>query len=257
MRHDYTQIFQDHLAVDKYEDVVFAPDSYASAVNSRQRAYLRTLVATAFPERRPVQHDFACGTGRAIRLLHGLVRDAHGYDTSSAMLARAASSGIFARLHQVPEHGPLPVRPRDGSPALVTIFRLLLNVPESVRDRAIGFATELLPHRCSGLLVVENHGNRTSVRHLRHRRRAGDPWFNELSHEQVEAMLARYGFTVVARRGFALCPSGAYARRWLRPLARAIDGLAWRIPALSGIATNVLYVARRTGGHDANLPECL
>ncbi|GAA1792070.1 hypothetical protein GCM10009682_12610 [Luedemannella flava] len=257
MRDDYTRIFQDLTAVDKYEQVVYAPDTYSSAVNARQRAYLRSLVARAFPQRRPVQHDFACGTGRAIRILHGLVRDAHGYDTSAAMLDRARTSGVFAHLHQVPETGTLPHPAGDGSPALVTVFRLLLNVGDDVRDRAMTFAADLLPHRCSGLLVVENHGNRTSVRHLRHRRRAGDPWFNELSHAEVEALLARHGFAVVERRGFALCPPGAYARRWLRPVARLVDGVAWRVPALAGVATNVLYVARRTAaaGPDITCPD--
>jgi hypothetical protein len=162
------------------------------------------------------------------------------------MLAKARSAGVFADLHEVDETGPLPAPANTGAPALVTVFRLLLNVPDEVRDRAIGFAAGVLPHWDSGLLVVENHGNRDSVRHLRHRRRAGDPWFNELSHHQVGELLARHGFTVVARRGFALCPPGAYAAGWLRPLANRLDGLAWRMPALAAIATNVLYVARRT-----------
>src|SRR3954463_321782 len=138
MRTDYTQIFQDAAAVEKYEHIVYAPDSYWSAINRRQRQYLRSLARRAFPYRRPVQHDFACGTGRAIRILHGLVRGAHGYDTSAAMLERAKSSGVFAPLHPIPETGPLPRPDTDGSPALVTIFRLLLNVPDDVRDRALG-----------------------------------------------------------------------------------------------------------------------
>jgi SAM-dependent methyltransferase len=243
---DYAAVFRDDTAVEKYDTVVFAPDSYATAVNRRQRAYLRGLVKTAFPERRPIQYDFACGTGRAIRLLHGLVRGAHGYDTSAAMLTKARDAGVFANLHEIPETGDLPATANPGAPALVTVFRLLLNVTDDVRDRAIAFAATVLPHWDSGLLVVENHGNRSSVRHLRHRRKAGDPWFNELSHQQVAALLARHGFTVVETRGFAICPPGAYAVAWLRPLARQLDGLAWRVPALAAFATNVLYVARRT-----------
>ena len=82
MTTDYTRVFQDTDAVEKYETVTYAPDSYASRINERQRAYLRDLVVRQFGDRRPAQHDFACGTGRAIRTLHGLVREAHGYDTS-------------------------------------------------------------------------------------------------------------------------------------------------------------------------------
>ena len=57
MRTDYTQVFTDAEAVEKYEHVVYAPDSYSSAVNRRQRGYLRGLVTREFPYRRPVQHD--------------------------------------------------------------------------------------------------------------------------------------------------------------------------------------------------------
>jgi SAM-dependent methyltransferase len=245
MRADYARIFQDEDAVERYERMVYAPATYPSAVNARQRAYLRELSRRAFPHRRPVQHDFACGTGRALRLLHGAVRAAHGYDTSAAMLARARGARVRAELHEIAEDGPLPVPATTDGPALVTVFRLLLNVPVEVRDRATGFAASVLPDPTSGLLVVENHGNRTSLRHLGRGRHADDSWFAELSHAEVRRLLARYGFEIVERRGFAICPPGAYRKRWLRPLAQWVDDLAANVPWLAGVCTNVLYVARR------------
>jgi predicted TPR repeat methyltransferase len=247
MRRDYTEVFQDPAVVEKYEHQVYAPDGYASAVNQRQRRYLRQLARRSFQVRRPVQHDFACGTGRAIRLLHGLVRAAHGYDTSAAMLAKAAEAGTFASLHLVEAAGPLPEPMPSNGPALVTIFRTLLNAGESTRDRTVAFAARALPHWESGLLVVENHGNRSSLRHLRQRRHAGEPWFDELSHEQVAELLARHGFRIVERRGFAVLTRGWYGPRGLRLLARGVDELASRIGWLSRWSVNVLYVARRAG----------
>jgi predicted TPR repeat methyltransferase len=245
MRTDYAEIFQSDAAVDKYERVVYAPETYSTAVSVRQRAYLRRLVRRAFTERRPVQHDFACGTGRAIRLLHGVVRAAHGYDVSPAMLAKARDTGVYARLHEIPERGPLPEPATVDRPALVTVFRLLLNVTPDVRARAIEFAAKVLPDSASGLLVVENHGNRTSLRHLRHRRHRANDWFAELGHEEIQRLLALHGFDVVERRGFAIFPAGAYDRNWLRPIARRLDDLAARMPRLAGVSTDVLYVARR------------
>jgi SAM-dependent methyltransferase len=246
MRADYAQVFRSAAAADKYADVVYAPDTYSSHVNVRQRAYLRRLVAGAFHTRRPVQHDFACGTGRAIRLLNGLVRDAHGYDTSAEMLSKARSGGVHANLHAIAEDGPVPAPATMDGPALVTVFRLLLNVPDAVRDRAVAFAAAVLPDPAAGLLVVENHGNRRSLRHLSARRHLGDPWFAELSHTDVLDLLGRHGFEVVAAHAFAICPPGAYRRGWLRPVARLVDDLAARVPFLWRWGTDVLYVARRS-----------
>ncbi|WP_433210771.1 methyltransferase domain-containing protein [Dactylosporangium sp. CS-047395] len=245
MRTDYAEVFQSEAAVEKYERVVYAPETYATAVSVRQRAFLRRLVRREFTARRPVQHDFACGTGRAIKLLHGVVRAAHGYDSSEQMLAKAREAGVYAKLHQVTEDGPVPEPATVDGPALVTVFRLLLNAPKDVRDRAIAFAARILPEADSGLLVVENHGNRTSLRHLRHRAHRGNAWFAELQHGEVEQLLARHGFEVIDRRGFAVFPAGAYRREWLRPMARKADDLATRSRSLSGVATDVLYVARR------------
>jgi SAM-dependent methyltransferase len=239
---DYTKVFQDAEAVEKYETVTYAPDSYASRINERQRAYLRALVVREFRAAKPVQHDFACGTGRAIRTLHGLVREAHGYDTSAEMMARAAAVGSHAYWHQVPADGPVPDPVSAGFPAVVTMFRLLLNVDDPVRDRALAFAAKVLPTAGAGLLVVENHGNARSVRHLRARRHSGERWFAELSHADVERLLARHGFEVVERRGFSMLTPSLHGSA----IARTADVVAHRLPGSSGVAVNLLYAARRT-----------
>jgi Methyltransferase domain len=239
---DYTKVFQDADAVEKYETVTYAPDSYAFRINERQRVYLRELVIREFGDRRPVQHDFACGTGRAIRTLHGLVREAHGYDTSAEMMAKAAEVGSVAHWHRVPPDGPVPDPVPAGTPAIVTMLRLLLNVDDAIRDRALAFAAKALPDADAGLLVVENHGNASSVRHLRARRHSGERWFAELSHADVERLLSRHGFEVVERRGFSMLTPALHASG----LVRLADAAAHRLPGASRIAVNVLYTARRT-----------
>ena len=157
MTADYTKVFQDAQAVEKYENQTYAPRTYASRINERQRAYLRRLVKREFAGTPPVQHDFACGTGRAIRTLHGLVHEAHGYDTSAEMMTKAAEVGSLAHWHQVDMDGPVPDPVDAGYPAVVTMFRLLLNVDSAVRDRALAFAAKALPFRDSGLLVSQCH----------------------------------------------------------------------------------------------------
>ena len=254
MRADYTQVFQDTTAVAKYDDVQYAPDSHSTAVNARQRRYLRRLVRDAFPMQRPTQHDSACGTGRAVELLHGLVRDAHGYDTSVQMLARADENGHHAHWHQIEEAGPVPTPAPVSGTSIVTVFRLLLNVPDSVRERSIAFAARALPTYTSGLLVVQNHGSARSLRHLRARRNASNPWFSELSDAYVLGLFAQHGFTLVGRRGFAMFPKGWYAPRLTRPIVRAVDDALCRLRIFDRYAVDVLYVARRdrpAGTHES------
>jgi predicted TPR repeat methyltransferase len=241
MTTDYTEVFRDAEAVEKYEHVTYAPASYATRINERQQVYLRRLVRREFAGEMPVQHDFACGTGRAIRTLQGFVRAAHGYDTSAAMMRKAAEVGSRARWHQVPMTGPVPEPVDAGTPAIVTMFRLLLNVDDAVRDRALAFAAKVLRKREDGLLVVENHGNTTSLRHLRARRHSGERWFAELSHEQVAEVLDRHGFEVIERRGFSMLTQSLHSN----PVARAADVAVRALPGTAGFAVNVLYTARR------------
>ncbi|GGJ99554.1 hypothetical protein GCM10010123_31820 [Pilimelia anulata] len=240
---DYPAVFTDEQAVTKYADEVYAPGSYSSIVSARQRRYLRKLVAREFPYRRPVQHDFACGTGRGMRMLAGLVRTAYGYDPSEQMLDRARRDGTVGDLRVIPADGPVPLPAAADGPALVTVFRLLLNVPAEVRDRALAFAAAALPHAHAGLLVLENHGNRHSLRHLRHRGKS--TWYAELSHAEVADLLARHGFELERVRGCTLFPRGWYGRAWLRLLVRPVDALLTRLSVADRFAVTVLYVARR------------
>ena len=110
----------------------------------------------------------------------------------------------------------------------------------------MAFAGAILATADSGVLVIENHGNRRSLRHFARRpRRGSDAWFNELSTHEVKQCLDRQGFVLESIHGFALLPKGAYRVRWLRRIAGAIDETASRLPFLAPVSTNAVYVARR------------
>lgn len=252
MRENYTQIFQDPAAVKKYEERTYAPGSFSSIVSRRQEKWLRGFVNTAFPLA-PVHHDFACGTGRALRMVDDLVVESHGYDTSEAMLAKARQVGTPGSLHLLGETGSLPgpdevVGPLfQERPAVVTAFRILLNVDSTVRDRVLRFASSMLPSPQSGLLVLENHGNSSSLRHLRSTFGRVDTrdWFSEMSHETVRDLLDRHDFKLVAMQGFTMVTQGCYRQAPLSWVSRAVDEVATRSSFLSRWATDVMYVARR------------
>ncbi|MET0423672.1 MAG: SAM-dependent methyltransferase, partial [Actinoplanes sp.] len=98
-----------------------------------------------------------------------------------------------------------------------------------------------LPSFDSGILVVENHGNAESLRHLRARRHDGQRWFAELSHDQVAKLMARHGFEIVERRGFSMLTPSLHGHA----IARAADAAVRRLPGTDAYAVNVLYTARR------------
>ena len=136
---------------------------------------------------------------------------------------------------------PVPTPVDAGTPAIVTMFRLLLNVDDAIRDRALAFAAKALPTTDAGILVVENHGNAGSLRHLRARRHRGERWFAELSHDEVTKLFAKHGFEMVERRGFSMITQSLHEK----PIARAADAAMRRLPGSDAYAVNVLYTARR------------
>lgn len=242
MRTDYTEVFSDPAVVDHYAEQFHAPASFASTVSARQRQWLRGFISEAFEEP-PDHHDFGCGTGRVMRMLDGAVRHSHGYDCSAAMLAKARQLGTPGSLHLVDSDEPPPAG--TGRPAVVTVFRVLLNAPAPVRDHAMDFAAGVLTNREAGLLILENHGNTGSIRHLRRRAHADSPWFGELAHSEITALLRRHGFTPLTRQGFSLVTPAFYQRnrlsRWVVPVDDFLARRRWSTP----IASNLLYVARR------------
>lgn len=66
-----------------------------------------------------------------------------------------------------------------------------------------------------------------------------------MSHVDTEALLRRYGFTVLECCGSAIFPERAYRQPLLRPLVRRLDDLLCRPGWLARCAIDVLHVARR------------
>ncbi|THV42907.1 class I SAM-dependent methyltransferase [Glycomyces buryatensis] len=242
MASNYTEVFQDPTAVEKYAERTYAPGTFSSIVSGRQTGWLRGFVPSAF-QTPPVHHDFACGTGRVSRMLAGLVAASHGYDTSEAMLAKGRELGTPGHAHLVGPGSAIP-QTVPGRPALVTAFRFVLNVDAGLRDQLMDFASMALPDADAGFLLVENHGNASSLRHLRKTfgRLDTSTWFQELSHQEMTDLFDRHGYELAGMQGFTLFTQGCYRKPWTGA-AKAVDG-ALASP-FSKWATDVVYIARR------------
>ena len=242
MASNYTEVFQDPTAVEKYAERTYAPGTFSSIVSNRQAGWLRGFVPNAFGTK-PTHHDFACGTGRVARMLAGMVAGSHGYDTSEAMLQKGRELGTPGYAHLVqPGYAAPEVDP--GRPALVTAFRFVLNVDLHLRDQLMDFASAALPDADAGLLLVENHGNASSLRHLRKTfgRLDASTWFQELSHQEMRDLFARHGFELVGMQGFTLFTQGCYRAPWGWAAKGADAALA---SPMSKWASDVVYIARR------------
>lgn len=248
---DYSQHFRDTRHVAAYDEHVYGPATFDSHVSELEMRWLRAFCDRAFSTA-PVQFDFACGTGRIIAGLQDKVRHAHGFDPSPEMLERARDRVPGADFVAISQFGPVAPPHVDldaATPALVTMFRLLLNCDAAARDRALQFCAATLRQH-GGYAIFDNHGSRSSLRQLaglRHRRptegNTEGPWFHSLSHREVVGMADRNGLRIVERHGFAPLPPMTYRVPVVRGAARRLNTLTADRPGMSLVGTNIIYVA--------------
>ena len=224
----YSNRFQNQAAVAAYEGGEYGPGSYAAQVWQWQRPVVeQTLQDFRASQSGPVRLlDFACGTGRVLSCVESLVDSADGVDISENMVAAARGKCRRARLRV----GDILAQPEllAGGYDVITCFRFLLNAEPDLRRRVLGRLRQSL-RTPGGLLLVNVHGNKHSLRHpaiiwrrwREHPRPAGE-MLNELSRMEAVQLLAEAGFQVVNEQGFGILPPTLH-RTPLRGLAGAID----------------------------------
>jgi len=209
--------------VTAYESNEYGVQSYSSQVWQWERPVVERII-TDFRRGRPGPVrllDFACGTGRVLSAVEGLVDAAEGIDISENMVALARAKCQRARF----KVGDVLARPEllEKNYDVITAFRFLLNVEPAVRARVLRQLRAVL-RAPDGLLVVNVHGNSRSLRHpavvwrrWRERSRPTGAMLNEMSPGETERLLRECGFHIVRRFGFGLLPPTAYRtpfRRW-------------------------------------------
>lgn len=247
MSEEYTRFFYASDNADAYDRVVYNPNSYDSFISRQQIAWLRDFVSAEFGNRPPIHHDFACGTGRIVEALSGHVLESHGYDTSSSMLERARQKSPSARFHLIGQDQSAEVPPGaiEGK-VLVTMFRLLLNASPQARASGLAFAAQVLRAAAdTGVLILNNHGNKWSLRQLASLRRyRKDAWFHALSSGEVQRLAKAYGLEIVNAQGFGVTPRSLHNHRLTRRMAERMDMWAQRVPWLTCVSIDVVYVIR-------------
>lgn len=230
------------------DDVDRYVSCYESSTRDRftwelQQPFLARVVDDLWRERGQVRLlDFACGTGRILSFLEDRVDEADGLDLSPEMASRARAACTRAQVHV----GHLGA---DGTPAaierdydLATAFRFFLNVEDEVRKQVLGRLHELLAAR-RGLLVLNNHGNVMSARHLAIRAKPGSGVMrNELGDRELRQLLSQAGFRVREVYGFGILPDLVHRTRWqavAQRMERALAERQWLTP----VTIDRIYVA--------------
>ena len=103
--------------------------------------------------------DFACGSGRILSFVEGLVSTAEGVDISTGMaeVAQQRCTSATIRVGNILEDPGLLQPPYD----IITCFRFLLNVENSIRRSSLRRLREVI-RTPGGLLLINIHGNSRS-----------------------------------------------------------------------------------------------
>lgn len=190
-------------------------------------------------ESRKVAHlDFACGTGRILGHFQGQVASATGVDVSSSMMEVASKVAPGAELLEadLTERDVLGDRHFD----LITAFRFFPNAePDLRREVFLILARHLAP---GGVLVFNNHKNRSSLRRRISRLLGRESAQGTMTHAEVDALVAEARLHILEMIPLATMPfSETHPLApvpLLEPLERRLSGL----PALAPHAQHVVYV---------------
>lgn len=149
--------------------------------------------------------DFASGTGRILKVGHSIFGSSTAIDISENMLKVAHQRVPEAQLFC------LDVTRDDTSKIglfdCVTMFRFLRNAEPALREAVLEWLSRHMPS--GGLLIVNNHGNTTSLQGLIAKLAFWLPTEkrNLLSRKETYALLEEAGFSVVSCVGFRVLPS--------------------------------------------------
>jgi SAM-dependent methyltransferase len=185
--------------------------------------------------------DFACGTGRVLGHFRNRFASATGVDVAPSMMAVAREVAPAAELIEadLTQRDVLGERQFD----LITAFRFFPNAEPELRRAVIDVLARHLSPR--GVLVFNNHKNRNSIRGRVARllgRASAEP---TMTDTEVRALVAKAGLKVVETLPLASLPFSDNHQILPIPVLEFLERGLGGLPALTGIAQDVIYVCAR------------
>jgi SAM-dependent methyltransferase len=251
MTKTYSDFFTKGSEAEKYDEVVYNPNSYSSLLWEIERAQINEILSGFQDAQGNNQHlDFACGTGRITSLFRDSKWSSTGIDISGAMLERAKVSNDQAKfiVMDIINCDAASIAQHVERYDLITSFRFILNAEPALRLKAFQVLHKFL--KPTGKLVFNNHGNLAGAkllglpRDLKRRKQDGrsDAGYF-LSHRKVIELMNNTGFTVEKRIGSGLLTSHAIKALGFNR-ALKIEQLLQNSP-LSRFGVNQIYIAQK------------
>ncbi len=245
----YPSRFINREEAKSYVNHEYGASSYASAVWTAQLPTVREFFAQMRDLHPQGRHlDFACGTGRITKVAEEIFPEVDALDISSSMveLARETCPRAHFFVGNVLEDSGLCPGPYTS----ISSFRLLLNLDAELRIPILRQLHRRLDE--SGLLMVNVHGNKTSLRQpaivWKKWRHGGHLpaglMLNAMSVAETEDCLRQAGFEVTSRQGMGILPPTCY-RLPLRAFWLGLDRWLSGWSFLQPYAIDVIFVCKK------------
>lgn len=183
---------------------LYADSSIEHQLSVIERRICRELIKEGI-KNRFVHLDFACGTGRIMNFFSDLTELQIGIDVSSDMLGIARNC-TKAKLILSENYSEVVDSLNKEDTILISAFRFILNAePRDVEDFVL-FCERILAVTGKCYLLINNHGNKHSLRTLTPGVLSQNG--NVLNHKKFQRKLISLNFRVIATREMQLLPSG-------------------------------------------------
>ena len=248
MSGSYREAFQDSTRATAYEEGLFSADSYAALLWTVERDFLQRFVARFAASITGVDYlDFACGTGRVLSFMEGLVDTARGIEIAAPMLEFARAKVKRAELVQADITAP--GTEIEGQYDLITSFRFFLNAEPALRLAVMRGLAARLRNDSSRLIFniqASTPGHKSLVRVVRRSEggRDGSPGYNVMSQRAVERLVQEAGLNIEEQYGYDLI-SGAGLRVLAADRLLAVERRLAGGRMANAIGGHQLYVVRR------------
>lgn len=240
---DYRLTHQHPLKGRSYEES-FTKFPYRRIVWEWEQDVLKGVMSDLFEEKSRLMYlDFACGTGRILRLLEGFMKESYGVDVSKSMLDVAEENVLSSSLilGDLTKEDLFPEKYFD----LITAFRFFLNAQQDLRENVLRVLGKNIKN--NGFLIINIHMNKGCLLEKELRlyqaikgEKTEKP--NSLSFIETKHLLSSFNFEVVQTFHYGVIPIYQEEYKFLIKTVDRMERLFSRIPSLMQLSRYIIYV---------------